>query len=186
MDWFPDPRIAWLNGWILLVPFYAVFGLLILVFPRGVVKRLYHKSGWSRWQRTMSVVTKLAAVIFIVLIFLAPLRVGTGVFVLGIILYSLGFVLMVVALVNFRNTAMDEPVARGVYRVSRNPQWVALVVVMLGIAIAIGSWAAIILVAITMIAGHFRILAEEKVCLDQYGESYRQYMERVSRYLLVF
>jgi len=133
----------------------------------------------------MSVVTKLAAFIFLTLIFLTPLRVGTSVLVMGMILYSLGFVLMVVALINFRNTPMGEPVTRGVYRISRNPQWVALVMVMLGIAIAIGLWTAIILAAVTMVAGHFRILAEEKACLEQYGESYRQYMERVPRYLLV-
>jgi protein-S-isoprenylcysteine O-methyltransferase Ste14 len=30
------------------------------------------------------------------------------------------------------------------------------------------------------------ILAEERVCLAQYGETYRKYMERVPRYLLLF
>jgi protein-S-isoprenylcysteine O-methyltransferase Ste14 len=31
-----------------------------------------------------------------------------------------------------------------------------------------------------------RIVAEEKACLQQYGESYRSYMQRVPRYLLFF
>jgi protein-S-isoprenylcysteine O-methyltransferase Ste14 len=185
MECFPVLELGWLNGWILLGPFYAVFGLLILIFPREVVKRLYHKSGWSRGQRMMSVTTKLVAFIFLTLIFFTPLRTGTGILVAGMILYSLGFVLMVVALINFRDTPMGEPVVGGVYRISRNPQWVAIVMVMLGIAIAVGSWTALILVVVTMVAGHFRILAEEKVCLDQYGESYWRYMERAPRYLLV-
>jgi protein-S-isoprenylcysteine O-methyltransferase Ste14 len=185
MEWFPDPELGWLNGWILLVPFYAVFGLLILIFPRNVVRRLYHKSGWNRRQEIMSIVTKLTASIFIILILVMPLKIGTGILVVGIIVYSLGFVLMVVALITYRQTPIGEPATSGVYRVSRNPQWVALVMVMSGIAMAIGSWTASILVAVTITAGHFRILAEEKVCLEQYGESYRQYMERVPRYLLV-
>jgi protein-S-isoprenylcysteine O-methyltransferase Ste14 len=185
VEWFPDPELAWLNGWILLVPFYAVFGLLMLIFPREVVKRLYDKSGWSRWQRIMSVVTKLAALVFIALLLVMPLRIGTSVFVVGMILYSLGFVLMVVALVHYRQTPMGEAVVRGVYRMSRNPQWVALILVMLGIAIAMGTWTAILLVVAVAVGGHFRILAEEKACLGQYGESYGRYMERVPRYLWV-
>jgi protein-S-isoprenylcysteine O-methyltransferase Ste14 len=185
MEWFPDPKLGWLNGWILLVPFYAVFGLLMLIFPREVVRRLYNKSGWSRWQRIMSGVTKLAALIFIALILLTPLSIATGVLVAGMIVYSLGFVLMVVALIHYRQTPMGEPVVKGVYRISRNPQWVALVLVMLGTAIAIGSWTAIILAVIMVVAGHFRIVAEEQACLEQYGESYRRYMEQVPRYLWV-
>ncbi len=183
MEWFPDRELGWLNGWILLVPFYAVFGLLILIFPREVVRRLYEKSGWTGWQRIMSGGTKLEAVIFIVLILLTPLSIGMGVLVAGMLVYSLGFVLMVVALIHYRQTPPGEPVVRGIYRVSRNPQWVALVLVMLGVALAIGSWTAILLVVAMVLTGHFRILAEEQACLEQYGESYRRYMERVPRYL---
>ncbi|MBN1136527.1 MAG: isoprenylcysteine carboxylmethyltransferase family protein, partial [Anaerolineae bacterium] len=185
MEWFPGLELVWLNGWILLVPFYAVFGLLLLIFPREVVRRLYHKSGWSRWQMIMSVLTKLAALIFIVLILATPLRIGTSVLGVGIVLYLFGFVLMVVALIHYRQTPMGEAVVKGVYRISRNPQWVALVLVVFGIAIAIGSWTAITLAVVMVVAGHFRILAEEEVCLEQYGESYRRYMERVPRYLWV-
>jgi protein-S-isoprenylcysteine O-methyltransferase Ste14 len=185
MEWFPDPELGWLNGWILLVPFYAAFGLLMLIFPREVVKRLYDKSGWSRWQKIMSVVTKVAATVFIALLLVTPLTRETSILVLGLLLYSLGFVLMVVALIHYRQTPMGEPVVRGVYRLSRNPQWVALVLVMLGIAIAIGTWIGIILAVAMVAGGHFRILAEERACLAQYGASYRRYMERVPRYFWV-
>jgi len=33
---------------------------------------------------------------------------------------------------------------------------------------------------------HFSILAEEEVCLQRYGESYREFMGRVPRYFLFF
>jgi protein-S-isoprenylcysteine O-methyltransferase Ste14 len=33
---------------------------------------------------------------------------------------------------------------------------------------------------------HFGVLAEEEMCLKQYGESYRLYLEQVSRYLVFF
>jgi protein-S-isoprenylcysteine O-methyltransferase Ste14 len=186
MEMFPVLKPGWLNGWVLLCSFYAIFGLMMLVFPREVVNRLYDQTDWNRSARMMSTLAKVTALICFVQIFMTPLKIGVNVFIAGMILYSAGVVLMVVALINFRNTPMKQPVAVGLYRLSRNPQWVALTLVILGIAIAVGSWTLVILTVVIMVSGHFRILAEEKTCLNQYGESYRQYMERVPRYLLIF
>lgn len=185
MEWFPVLELGWLNGWVLLCSFYVIFGFMIFIFPREVVSRLYDQTGWSRSQRAMSTLAKFTALVNFALIFLTPLRIGTTVFTAGMLVYTLGVVIMVVALITFRNTPMGQPVAGGVYRVSRNPQWVGLVLVLLGIAIAIGSWIVMILTAVITVLGHYRILAEEQTCLEQYGESYRQYMEQVPRYLLI-
>jgi protein-S-isoprenylcysteine O-methyltransferase Ste14 len=186
MQLFPVLKLAWLNGWILIGAFYAIFGLTILQFPRDVVNRLYDETGWSRRQRIMSTFAKLTALISFVLIFLSPLKIGTGVFTTGVLLYALGTVLMVAALINFRKTPLRQPVAGGLYRFSRNPQWVALVLVLLGIAVAIGSWTVVFLTAAVAVFGHYRILAEEQTCLDQYGEAYRKYAKRVPRYFWIF
>ena len=59
-------------------------------------------------------------------------------------------------------------------------------VVLLGGAVAIGSWAAVIALLAARIWGHLGIVAEEEACLRQYGESYRAYMRRVPRYLVLF
>lgn len=185
MEWWPALKLGWLNGWLLLCSFYAIFGLMIWAFPKEVVARLYDQTGWSPSQRRMSTFAKIAALICFVLIFLTPLKIGAPAFVVGLLLYSLGVVLMVVALINFRNTPMGQPVEGGVYRVSRNPQWLALVLVVLGIAVAVGSWILVILTVAIIVFGHFRILAEESTCLEQYGDSYREYVERVPRYLLI-
>lgn len=186
MEWFPAIKLGWLNGWVLLCAFYALFGLMMLLFPREVVGRLYDRTGWSRSQRMMSTLAKLTALISFALIFVTPLKIGTDVFLAGMLLYSLGAALMVAALITFQNTPMGQPVSGGIYRLSRNPQWVALALVMLGIAIAIGSWSVTLLTAAIIMFGHFRILAEEQACLDQYGEPYRVYTQRAPRYFLIF
>ena len=137
MEWFPDLKLAWLNGWVLLCSFYALFGLLLLAFPREVVQRLYDQTGWSKSQRTMSTLAKLFALVSFVLIFLTPLKIESVLFFVGVVVYALGVVLMALALITFRRAPLDRPVMEGVYRRSRNPQWEALVMVMLGIAFAI-------------------------------------------------
>jgi protein-S-isoprenylcysteine O-methyltransferase Ste14 len=94
--------------------------------------------------------------------------------------------MMVTALVYYRNTPMDEPATRGLYRISRNPQWVALIVLLLGICIAVGPWTAVISAVGSMVLGHFRIIAEEQACLDQYGEAYAAYIWTGSSGILCF
>ncbi len=56
---------------------------------------------------------------------------------------------------------------------------------MLEICIAIGSWFALFVLIIPKFFGHFRTLAEEEACLEQYGDLYRAYMKRVPRYFLI-
>ncbi|MBL7184011.1 MAG: isoprenylcysteine carboxylmethyltransferase family protein [Anaerolineae bacterium] len=186
MELLPALQIGWLNGWVPLVVLYSTFGLLLLVFSKEVVGRLYDRSGWSRRQRVLILIGKLIALVWFPLVIFTPLKIGSPVFVLGIVIFALGLAGFVVALFNFRNTPLDQPVTKGLYRVSRHPQQFTLLVSAAGIAIAIGSWLALLMLLLGLVFTHLKILAEEASCLRQYGDSYRAYMERVPRYFLFF
>jgi len=87
---------------------------------------------------------------------------------------------------NFKNTPPDQPVTRGFYRISRHPQIVSLFVIFSGMALAVGSWVVLIALLLSRLLQHFSILAEEEVCLQSYGDSYRAMKEKVPRYFLFF
>ena len=53
----------------------------------------------------------------------------------------------------FRNTPFGEPVARGIYNVSRHPQIVMSSVVLMGGGIAIGSWSALLMLLVERALG---------------------------------
>jgi protein-S-isoprenylcysteine O-methyltransferase Ste14 len=184
MELWPALELGWLNGWLMLGSFYLVFGILMLMSPSAVVKRLFAVSGWSREQRILSAVGKPFSLACIVLIVLTPLQVGQAVFVVGMIVFAVGFVGMMSALIVFGRTPLDQPVTGGLYRISRNPQWVSLALMLLGTCIAVGSWTAVLLLLVATVFYHFRILGEERACLKRYGEPYRQFLERVPRYFL--
>jgi protein-S-isoprenylcysteine O-methyltransferase Ste14 len=93
---------------------------------------------------------------------------------------------LVVSMMNFKDTPLDQPVTRGVYRLSRHPQIVSLFFVFLGVCLVMGSWAALLALILSKLFQHFGILAEEEVCLRKYGESYSTYMGRIPRYFLFF
>lgn len=113
------------------------------------------------------------------------MKIGTAFFYIGTIIYTIGLVGFIIALINFRNTPPDQPVTHGLYRYSRNPQVLTLIIIMIGIGFAVGSGIALIFLLISSIFTRGRLIEEEKVCLEQYGEAYREYLERVPRYLFI-
>jgi len=186
MELIPALEIGWLNGWIPLGLLCVAEGLLLKTSPQDVVARLFDRSGWDKRQRVFTVIGKLFSLACLVLIIFTPLRIGSGVFILGMTLYTLGLVGLVIAIFDFKNTPLDQPVIKGLYRMSRHPQIVMLFVLYLGMCIAIGSWLALFMLMASKLFQHLGILAEEEACLAQYGESYRAYMKRVPRHFVFF
>jgi protein-S-isoprenylcysteine O-methyltransferase Ste14 len=186
MELIPVLEFGWLNGWIPFALLCLLEGLLILVSPGDVKQRLFDRSTWSKRQATFTAVGKAFSLVCIVLVVLTPLKIGSAAFVVGAVLYLLGLAGLVTAILNFWHTPPDQPVTRGLYRISRHPQIVALFVSFLGICVAVGSWLAILMLVISKLFQHLGILAEEEACLAQYGESYRAYTERVPRYFVLF
>jgi protein-S-isoprenylcysteine O-methyltransferase Ste14 len=160
--------------------------MLFAAFPKEVVRRLFDRSGWSRKQKGFTAAGKLFALVCLSLIVLTPLKIGEWVFSVGALLVALGLAGVVKALFDFRNTPLDEPVTRGLYRISRHPQIVMASLVILGACVAIGSWPALAALAAAKLLQHLGVVAEEEVCLRRYGESYRTYLKRVPRYFLLF
>jgi len=188
MDLIPAFQIGWLNGWILLCLFYLVFGAFLLIFPKDIRTRLfyYKRSGWNKKQRLLYFIGRVSALVYLVLIIFTPLIIGTNLFILGIFLFVIGLAGFIVALSNFKNVLPNRLATIGLYRVSRHPQVLMLFVSGVGICLSIGSWIALLVLAISRFFGHFRTLAEEENCIEQYGDSYRSYIKRVPRYFLFF
>lgn len=186
MELFPALQIGWLNGWVLLCIFFSIFGVLLLVFPKNVVRRLYDRSGWSKGERVLNAIGKLVNFTWFAFVILTPLKIGTPVFAVGGTVFALGLVGFVVSLLNYKDTPLDQPVTKGLYKISRNPQVLTLYISYYGISIAIGSWIALFIQFISQVFSHARILAEEGSCLRQYGDSYQAYMRTVARYFVFF
>ncbi len=184
MEWLPELKLGWLNGWLLLGTFYAIFGIRMALTPKDIVAKLFSISGWSRQQIIFSAIGKPFSLTCLGIIIFSPLKIGQNVFMAGCAIFLIGFTGMMIALSNFRNMPSDQPVTQGLYRISRNPQWISLATMFLGSCITIGSWLAIFLLLIAVTFYHFRILGEEQACLNRYGEPYQNYLKHVPRYFI--
>jgi protein-S-isoprenylcysteine O-methyltransferase Ste14 len=77
----------------------------------------------------------------------------------------------------------DQPVVEnGPYRRIRHPSYTGLGMLFLAIALALGNWLSLALVAgAAAIAGVYRIRVEEAALVEAIGEPYRAYMKRTKR-----
>ncbi|MEX1036218.1 MAG: isoprenylcysteine carboxylmethyltransferase family protein [Sneathiella sp.] len=75
-------------------------------------------------------------------------------------------------------------ISDGVYKYSRNPIYVAMAAVYLGIAIAAGSWLAIVTLPVCLAFIRYYVIAKEEAYLeDKFGNEYLDYKMRVRRWL---
>jgi len=79
-------------------------------------------------------------------------------------------------LANFATTPWDEPIIKGLYRYSRHPMYITSSLFLLGVGIASASWLFLLLSILFAISHFTNAIPEERFCLRQYGEAYREYM----------
>jgi len=186
LEIFPAIEIGLLNGWIFMITFFLIFGIFLLTCPKEVITRLYDREGWTKLQYTFTKLGKICGLIHIILVIFTPLNMVSIEVMIGIIIYLIGTIGFVIAVNGFKKAPLGQPIASGLYKISRNPQVLTLSLISLGTSLLIGSWTAVIVVVISLIFFHFRILGEEKRLTEQYGDSYLEYKKKVPRYFLLF
>ncbi|MBR0826528.1 isoprenylcysteine carboxylmethyltransferase family protein [Bradyrhizobium manausense] len=112
---------------------------------------------------------------------------------LGIALVAIAFVSPVWAFILFRREDTEieptsptnrKPVTSGPYRFTRNPMYLGLVLLALGIAVWVGAWPMLIApVAVFATANWVHIPFEEAKMRRQFGAAYDDYVTRVRRWV---
>lgn len=75
-------------------------------------------------------------------------------------------------------------VASGVYRLTRNPIYLSMAILIGGIAILVRSgWHLVMMAAFVLIIDWTQIRREERYLEERFGDAYRQYARRVRRWI---
>ncbi|MCB0085096.1 MAG: isoprenylcysteine carboxylmethyltransferase family protein [Caldilineaceae bacterium] len=152
-----------------------------------------HQSPWA----IAEVVFGIPFLIGVALHFVAPLTWPTGiarplVIGVGIVLLLSGIGLIVLArraLARFQQPtdpgrATSQLVTSGVFAFSRNPLYLAAVLVLLGLALAFNLlWAGIMLLPAAVLCHYMLIAPEERYLAAKFGTDYRDYRATVRRWL---
>ena len=90
---------------------------------------------------------------------------------------------VILGLLSFYTTSIDKPITKGVYNISRNPMYVGNFFANVGITMACLSWVFLLVTIVAIILENNIVTGEEITCLKLYGDSYREYMNRTSRWI---
>lgn len=122
----------------------------------------------------------------------APLLPATTQYILGGVLIVVGVLVVLTSGITFAKAGTSVPtqtpstalVTHGLYRYSRNPIYIALSLIHLGVAAAVDSpWIAATL-PIVLIVIRTGVIAREEAYLEaKFGQAYRDYKARVRRWL---
>ena len=175
------------NAWIITVLFYVATLTPLQIGKEKANKRGEGEPAWSEVSKTHRITILIThAVIMpftIVYSIFLPLKLGTEWFYVGIPICFLGIVMDFMAGVSFATAPLDEPMTKGVYSISRNPMYFGMFLMYIGIGIACASWVFLLCAVIWIVSWQIGVVNEERILLEKYGNAYREYMNRTSRWI---
>ncbi len=186
MTLIPTFEIGIWNAWILML-YFPLHPLMMIVIDKLVgVGDINKKMGDVPFSKTEKRIFNSMMVLFILAfiysIFL-PLKLTTLWLYIGLPVYTVGLIMLIVAMTNIATTPHGEPFTKGAYRFSRHPMTFWGNIMHLGVSIASASWIFLLLSVVVAILLYYVVIAEERGCLKYYGNSYREYLNRTPRWI---
>jgi protein-S-isoprenylcysteine O-methyltransferase Ste14 len=185
MSLIPEFELGVWNAWILTLSYLLSFIVRYVLYRlRGQkVSGRPTKPPLNEKEKKFNVISQLFGLASGIYSFFLPLKLGTAWLYIGLLVYLFGMFFNIVAGTNLVNTPMDRPATKGLYCISRNPIYLSTFLIDIGIGIACASWLYLLLIAASQILQHSLVSAEERWCLEKYGNAYQEYMNRTPRWI---
>ena len=186
MSWVPAFEIGVWNAWMLML-YFPLHPLIMILVDKAVgtgemMKKMRDVPYEEKEKRAF--MTAMVILVFLILysIFL-PLKLGTVWFYAGLAIYLVGLAMFITAIVNIATTPLGQPFAKGMYRYSRHPMIFSMFITWVGVSVASASWVFLLLSIVVMGLMVFEAIAEERGCLEVYGDEYREYLSVTPRWI---
>ena len=186
MSWVPAFKIGLWNAWILML-YFPLHPLIMILVDKAVgtgqiMKKMGDVPLDKKEKRAFMTAMVILALLILYSIFL-PLKLGTVWFYVGLAIYLVALAMLITAMVTVAATPLGQPFVAGMYRHSRHPGYVCMFIIWAGVSVASASWLFLLLAVVNMSLVAFEAVAEERPCLEVYGDEYRQYLNRTPRWI---
>ena len=178
----PAFEIGVWNAWIVMFYQFVLVGLGFLAY-RASFKKGAAAVPCDKSEKTIDIVYESVFYIGVIYSIFLPLKLGTIWFYIGLPICLLGIIMYTLASVSFATTPLAELVAKGIYRYSRHPMYASFFLMFVGVGIASASWLFLLFSAVLAVLAPPLVVPEERFCLEKYGDSYREYMNRIPRWI---
>lgn len=172
-----------MNGFLLLIPFILIrFGLLSILNKEGLKRAAFFAPLIGR-EKVAYWFYQISNILIFVYLFFLKITADPYWFYTGLVTYGLGVLLCLASISNFAKPAENGINLKGLYRISRNPMYVAYFIYFLGCVLLTQSLLLFSILMVFQISAHWIILSEERWCIKKFGEEYKNYMNKVRRYI---
>jgi len=186
MSWIPVFKIGWWNAWLLML-YFPLHPLIMIAVDKAVgTGEIFKKMGdvpHEKREKRDSIIFMAVMLLLMAYSIFLPLKVGTAWLYTGLLIYLAGLAIFLTAIVNIATTPASQLFIKGVYRFSRHPMYIAGLIIHMGVGIACASWIFLLLTVVIIALQNSQAAAEERGCLETYGEAYREYMNRTPRWI---
>jgi len=191
MSLMPAFEIGLWNAWIFELCALLPLPILLLIQKRRASKSEKDADSKSELDYMNETEKRLFAfsrvVMFLPVIYsiFLPFELGTTWFYVGLPIALVGLIILLTVWVKFATAIIDDKlITTGLYRYSRHPMYLTWFLMGVGISIACASWLFLLLAIASMLFAHVRFAGfEERLCLEKYGDTYREYMDKTPRWL---
>jgi len=122
-------------------------------------------------------------ILTIIVSFFLPIVFDSIFFYIGIVLWFIGIIIVSSVVISWVKTPQGKPVTTGTYKYSRNPMYISFFFAYIGIGIISISWVFLMLVFVNIFITIIFVEYEEKTCIEKYGNVYKDYMKKTSRWI---
>jgi len=174
----PDFELDSWNAWIFTLPL-----IVLQILGAKILGKRGSGEDWGHTEKKKILNITGSSIVFASYAYtmFLPFKLGTIWFYAGLLVYLLGMLVEILAMLSFYTTPVDKPVTKGVYSISRNPMYVGHFLT--NISIACLSWIFLLVTIALVILEHNSVASEERACLPKYGNTYREYMNRTPRWI---
>lgn len=172
-----------MSGILLLIPLILIrYGLLWLLNKSAVKRAAFFPPAVGK-EKVAFWFYQIATISLFIFLCFVKISIGSLWFYLGSVVYTIGVIFCIVSISDFAKPAKNGMNFKGLYRVSRNPIYVAYFVYLLGCVLLTRSLVLLALLIVFQVSAHWIILSEERWCMMKFGEEYIDYMKKVRRYI---
>ena len=173
-----------MNGFCLVIPLLLIrFGWLSILNKQAVQRAGYY-APVQAGEVLPSYIYQVSNVALFLYLFWTKIEADFSLYFYGgVICYCIGILLCIIATMNFAFPNAEGLNTNGLYYFSRNPMYIAYFVYFLGTCLLTQSGILFAILVFFQISAHWIILSEERWCIEKFGNSYKEYMDKVPRYL---
>ena len=179
MNFFPEIRFGLYNTWILSLIYFVVSIGLLFLFPKHNISK-FVKTPRIKFITEANYILYYGFLIFSIFI---PIKTETNFLYIGIILFIVALILYTLSMFYFAISEYDKPVTEKIYKISRHPVYLSYFLISIGISISGASILLGLIAILHFFSTYFIAKKEETMCIELYGENYKNYIKKVRMFL---